>query len=137
MLSAPDEASAPCAAALLSAESLARAARAGHWESGYFQVLNLEETMAGERHNAGDFQIVEATVLDVTDYRGRYFLNFGDDYRTDFTVTIAPQNMRSFRAADIDPEIFEGKRVRVRGWMEAYNGPNLPVSVPEAIEVLE
>ena len=97
----------------------------------------LEAIMADEGRHAGSFQIIEATILDVTSYRGRYFLNFGDDYRTDFTVTIAPDDMRHFRAQDIDPEIWEGQRVRVRGWMESYNGPNLPIAVPEALEPLE
>ncbi len=134
---APDIASAPCSVVLLRVESDARAANDGHWGDAYFRVLSLGDIMAGEDRLAGSFQIMEATILDVTSYRGRYFLNFGDDYRTDFTVTIAPDDMRHFRAGGIDPDIWAGRRVRVRGWMETYNGPNLPIAAPEAIEVLQ
>jgi hypothetical protein len=45
--------------------------------------------------------------------------------------------MRNFRAADIDLKALEGRQVRVRGWLESYNGPNMPISIPEAIEVIE
>jgi len=76
-------------------------------------------------------------VIAVDEYRGRRFLNFGADYRSDFTVNIAPEDMRHFRAADIDPALWQGKALRVRGWLESYNGPNLSVAVPGAIEVLE
>ena len=68
---------------------------------------------------------------------GRYFLNFGEDYLTDFTVTIAPPDMRNFRSEGVDLNALEGKRVRVRGWMESYNGPNMLISTPRAIEVLD
>jgi hypothetical protein len=30
-----------------------------------------------------------------------------------------------------------GKRVRVRGWVEFYNGPEIVITTPDAIEVLE
>ena len=69
--------------------------------------------------------------------RGRAFINFGADYRTDFTVTIEPEDMRTFRQAKFDVAALAGKRVRVRGWVEFYNGPEITIATPAAIEVLE
>jgi hypothetical protein len=85
----------------------------------------------------GTFQIVEGKVVTSTVTRGRGFINFGADYRTDFTVTIEPDDMRTFRQAKFDVPGLAGKRVRVRGWIEFYNGPEITITTPAAIEVLE
>ena len=56
---------------------------------------------------------------------------------TDFTVTVTPKDMRNFRAAKFDVKALAGKRVRVRGWIESYNGPEMEIATPAAIEVLD
>ncbi len=134
---APDVLTRDCAARLLDAEAAARTANAGHWSDGSFLVLQMESLLAEERRFAGSYQIVEAAIVDVGNFRGRYFLNFGEDRETDFTVTISPQDMRYFRQSAIDLNVFIGRRVRVRGWLESYNGPNMPISIPEAIELID
>ena len=134
---APDILTQVCASALLGAEALARSSGAGHWENGRFAVLQMEYLLANERRLAGSFQIVQGAIVEVGDFRGRYFLNFGEDRETDFTVTIAPPDMRIFRQSDIELSSLVGRQVRVRGWLESYNGPNLPISIPEAIEVIK
>ena len=45
--------------------------------------------------------------------------------------------MRTFRRAGVDPTSLEGRRVRVRGWLQSLNGPMIEVTHPEQIEVLE
>jgi hypothetical protein len=45
--------------------------------------------------------------------------------------------MRSFRNAGVDPQSYEGKTVRVRGWIETLRRPEIEVAVPEDIEVLD
>jgi hypothetical protein len=52
-------------------------------------------------------------------------------------VTVAPDGMKVFRAAKFDVKTLAGKHVRVRGRLEFYNGPEMDVSTPAAIEVLE
>ena len=128
----PDLASAPCAAALLAAENEGRMNRAGHWRSGVFRVR-----MAEEVRGTGTFQIVEGMVTTATVNRGRAYINFGADYRSDFTVTVSPDDMKAFRGAKFDVRTLAGKHVRVRGWMEFFNGPEMTISTPAAIEVLE
>jgi hypothetical protein len=56
---------------------------------------------------------------------------------TDFTVTVGPDDMRAFRQARFDIEALTRKRIRVRGWVEFYNGPEITIVTPGAIEVLE
>lgn len=134
-LAAPDRVSRACAAALLAAENTARTARAGLWQS-TFAVLTVPAVMAAARKTAGHFAIVEGKVVSAAVVHGRAYLNFGADYRTDFTVTIAPDDMRLFRAAHFDPLMLKGRRVRVRGWLALYRGPEISPAVPEAIETL-
>ena len=86
------------------------------------------------RNRTGTFQIVEGTVITASVTRGRAFINFGADYRTDFTVTIEPDDMRIFRQAKFDVRTLAGKRIRVRGWIEFYNGPEITITTPAAIE---
>jgi micrococcal nuclease len=129
---APDRASAPCAKALLAAEAEARSSRLVHWRGG-FRVRRPDEL----RNSTGSFQIVEGDVVTASIVRGRAFINFGADYRSDFTVTIDPQDVRTFRQARFDISALAGKRIRVRGWIEFYNGPEMTLAGPDAIEVLE
>lgn len=134
---APDMASAPCTDALLAAEEEARLALAGHWRDGIFQVLTPWRIVEEAQVFAGSFQIVEGQVLSAAVINGRAFLNFGEDYREDFTVTISPADMRNFRRAEFDPRELEGRRIRVRGWVELYNGPEFQIATPVAIEQLD
>jgi len=82
------------------------------------------------------FQIVEGLVISTAQVRGQTYLNFGSDYRTDFTVSIARKYRKSFEQAGFDLLALEGARVRVRGWVELYNGPVMWLDHPEALENL-
>ena len=129
---APDLASAPCAKALLAAEAEARDGRLANWRGG-FRVRDPDDI----RNRTGTFQIVEAAVTTASVTRGRAFINFGADYRTDFTVTVDPDDIKTFRQAKFDVRTLAGKRIRVRGWIEFYNGPEITITTPAAIEILE
>lgn len=121
-----------CASALYAAERAARAARAGIWAYPAYAV-RMPGELAGE---TGTFQIVEGVVRAADVRGGRAYLNFGRDWRTDFTATISPDDMKLFRREGIDPRGYAGMRVRVRGWIESMNGPEIEISAPEQIEVL-
>ena len=69
--------------------------------------------------------------------RGRGYLNFGTDWKTDFTVVVPPDAVRLFRREGVDIPSFQGRTVRVRGWLRWYNGPQMEVTHPEQIEVLD
>ena len=81
--------------------------------------------------------MVEGTVLDSAEVRGRTYLNFGEDWRSDFTVTISPKDKRRFREESFDLLALKGRRIRVRGWLHQRNGPMIDVTHPEQIELLE
>lgn len=125
-----------CVRPLLKAEDRARIEGAGFWEQGVFRVRDAADPQ-GMSALAYSFQIVEGMVRDVADRRGRVYINFGEDWRTDFTAVVAPSHRDSFAGSDIKLLELEGRRVRVRGWLERRNGPLIEVSHPEQIEVLD
>ncbi len=84
----------------------------------------------------GTFQIVEGRVTNASVRSGRAYINFGADWKTDFTASIAPEDMKAFRAVNLDPESFAGKLIRVRGVIEKMNGPEIELAGPASVELL-
>ncbi len=117
---------------MLARETAARRARRGIWR---FRFYAVREPETAGRY-VGGFELVEGRVLDAARVRGRVYLNFGPDWRSDFTVTIAPAARRRFEAAGIDPLDYEGRWIRARGWVKSFNGPMIEATHPEQIEVL-
>jgi hypothetical protein len=62
------------------------------------------------------------------------YVNFGRRWMRDFTVTILRRQQRAFAAAGLEPKQLEGRRIRVRGWIEQRGGPIIQAETPEQIE---
>ncbi|MGB0632025.1 MAG: thermonuclease family protein [Alphaproteobacteria bacterium] len=120
------------AAALYDAERRARAAKTGIWALDWYRILSPADLA----DRIGTFQIVEAAPVSAALVRGQGFINFGDDWRTDFTISTPRTKMKLFRAAGVKIEHYQGKRLRVRGWLIRRNGPMITVTHPEQIEVV-
>jgi micrococcal nuclease len=122
------------AAEMYALERAARAARRGIWALEYYRVRDHSE--AGRF--IGSFQLVEGQVTSTAVVRGRGYINFGADWRRDFTITISKHARPRFRAAfGARLQRLQGKKLRVRGWLRRYNGPMIEATHPEQIEVLE
>ena len=119
--------------AMLAREHEARTARLGIWSHPFYAVRTPE---AVER-DIDSFQIVEGRVVAAARVRTRIYLNFGKDWRTDFTVAIATRDLADFEAAGIVPLALEGRVVRVRGWIDTFNGPLIEATHPAQIEIVE
>lgn len=115
---------------MLAIEAEARARGRGLWADPRYRVLDAGEP---ERIAEG-FQLVEGKVERVTERRDRFYLDFGADWRRDFTVSIPRRERASFRAAGLDPAELAGRTLRVRGWVRPYNGPMIEATHPEQIE---
>ena len=120
---------------LLAAEKIARSENRGLWAKPAYTLRSAEPE--GLMTDLGTFQIVEDVVRNTARVRGRVFLNFGEDYRTDFTATIAPEDMDVFEAGGFDHGAYENKKIRVRGWLTSFNGPSMELDHPEQIELVE
>lgn len=120
------------AAKMLALEHEAREAGRGIWAHDFYAVRSPEKLDGMDN----SFQLVQGKVHKFAKISDYMFLNFGADYKTDFTVVIDRRDWPSF-AAIIDLQAFAGKTVRVRGWLEQWNGPMLRITHPEQIEVIE
>ena len=100
-------------------------------------VVLFRGGIAGAVSKIGGFELVEGRVLKTARVKGRIYLNFGDDWQDDFTIMFEPAALRRFRAAGIDPLDYQGRRLRVRGWVKSWNGPLILATHPEQIEVLD
>lgn len=124
----------PDAARLLPIEAGAREAQRGLWDRGLFAIRSPEPN--GLALYLETAQIIEGRVISIGDTRDRLYLNFGFDYRTDFTVSIQQRDVARFEEAGIDLRALEGRMIRVRGWVQAINGPSISIDHPERIEIL-
>jgi endonuclease YncB( thermonuclease family) len=121
-----------CAGELFAAEAQARAAHAGIWAQPAYAVCTPDTV----GRDIGTFQIVEGRVQNAGLKNGRAYLNFGSDWRTDFTVSVAPEDMANFRRTGVDPRSYAGQTIRVRGIVQSLNGPEIEVANPQGIEVV-
>jgi endonuclease YncB( thermonuclease family) len=122
---------------LLALESGARAARRGIWANSYYDVLSARELELSADALVDSFQLVEGRVEEAAVVHDRAYLNFGNDWHADFTAVLQPETLDLFLSEGIDPAALSGRLVRIRGWVELYNGPMIEVTYPEQIEVLE
>jgi len=123
------------AQSLYEAERQARSARRGIWDLDYYAVRSPEPNMLAQ--DIDSFQIVEGIITSVANVRGRIYLNFGADYKTDFTVAISKRDAKRFAKIGFDPMSLEGSSVRVRGWIELMNGPMIWLDAVDRLEVLD
>jgi len=116
-----------CHGALFEAERRAEANGRGVWAD----PPVIDAGAIPLQDHLGRYVIVSGTVVDVGESRRTVFINFGEDYRTDFTALI--------RKADADGwkdelEALAGRRLRVRGVLEEWNGGLIRVEHPSQIE---
>ena len=126
-------------ARLLTAEDAARSAKIGIWHgattNGYYDVRSPDPNPLAQYVDS--VQIVEGIIISTAKVRDITYLNFGSDYKTDFTAAIGKSAQKYFKAAEYDPLTLTGARVRVRGWIELRNGPMVWLDTPERLEVLD
>ena len=116
---------------MLALEREARAARRGIWGHPYYAIVTPDR--AGRVINT--FQLVEGIVVDAAEVKGRVYLNFGPDWKTDFTVMVPARVRKTLARQGMDPAGFKGRTVRVRGWLKEYNGPVIEMTHPEQLEL--
>jgi endonuclease YncB( thermonuclease family) len=110
-----------CATELLHSENTAREARLGLWARSFYSPLQADHP-ADILVQRGRFAVVNGTVVSVHESGATVYVNFGRHWSEDFSVTIRKRNEASFAAANLDLKRFAGRRLRIRGWVEARGG---------------
>jgi endonuclease YncB( thermonuclease family) len=123
-----------CAAVLLAAEAEARRAKNGTWADP--TAIKNAESSGDILAGIGRFAVVEGKVLSVRTAGATTYLNFGRNWTQDFAVTISRRIVPAFEAAGLAPKSLENRRIRVRGFIEARNGPRIELLRVGQVEVL-
>ncbi|WP_262693536.1 thermonuclease family protein [Kordiimonas aquimaris] len=117
---------------LYAAEQKARKEEKGIWAQSEQTITTADGTI-----RTGWFQIISGKILSAKNVRKTIFLNFGENWRTDFTVEITPKVNKAFKKNQIDLLSFEGRNVEVRGWVTWKSGPHIMLESPGQIQILE
>ncbi|MAU41153.1 MAG: nuclease (SNase) [Kordiimonas sp.] len=117
--------------AMLRVESEARTAGRGIWALPYYQPRSHID--AATYINA--FQLVWGRVKSVARVRGDVYLNFGDNWRDDFTIKVGARARRLFERENVDLMALQGENVEVRGWLRQENGPMIIITHPEQLAI--
>ncbi len=124
-----------CANILLAHEAAARRARRGLWDNAAYNIRNASNHQALMRYRS-TFQLVEGIVRDVTTVRSRTFINFGNNWRTDFTAGIQRRTLAGSRINARMLAAMKGRRVRIRGWIVRRGGPFITIRSMKQIELV-
>jgi micrococcal nuclease len=122
----------PCVINLLAAESAARAAGRGLWALPQFAVRAPDDPSLPSR--TGLYELVEGRVASVGQGKSMVFLDFGEDYRRDFTVMVPVALAEQLPLAT---RALKGRRIRVRGVIEARGGPAIRLRSLDELELLD
>jgi micrococcal nuclease len=115
------------AAAMLAREQAARDAGLGLWAQAAFAPHPADRV----GRLVGSFQIVQGRVVRVAPTERFVYLNFGQDWRSDFTLRVPRETARSLRQAGVDLEQLAGRAIEVRGYLLEAGGPLIELSHPE------
>jgi endonuclease YncB( thermonuclease family) len=118
---------------MLAIEAQARREGRGIWADPRFAVRTPEALS----RDIGTFQVVEGTVQRTARVKSRIYLNFGEDWRSDFTVSMTPRLAAAFAASGIEVMALAGRGVRVRGWLDSLNGPLIELTHREQLELVD
>ena len=122
-----------CSSQLASMEEKARNKKRGYWGLALFKLLPAHETGAF-LNLMQTYQIVEGEITYVTHAGGRTIIHFTEDNKASFIVTIEPIAQKKLTEQNLS--VWEGQRVRIRGWVERKKRPTITITQPEQIELL-
>ena len=121
-----------CMRELLAHERVAREASRGLWANAAYAVRSARRTRELMRRR-NSYEIVAGTAVKVAVTKARTYINFGADWRSDFTAGIEARVLRANPEWAQTLAALEGKRIEVRGWIQYRNGPYIDIEDPSQI----
>lgn len=114
---------------MLASEDRARSAGLGIWTDKAAWPKAADDLSAW----MGTRQLVEGWVRRVSETDRYVYLNFGNDWRTDFTTRL---DRKMIDKAGFDVTALDGRKLRVRGVLVESRGPLIDIAHPKQIEFL-
>ncbi len=121
---APASDSFGCIQSLLEAEDEARHAKRGLWALAAYAPIDANACC---QRISPTFHVAHGSVVSAALRGGRIYINFGPDYRTDFTVSVLARTMKKWRTP-IDADSVMGRTIEARGHVDFYNGPAIELT---------
>ena len=125
-----------CQKRMLLAERQAEAAKLGIWGNDPNPNLGADD-LESLAEKFGYFVLVKGKVLSVGDRSRRLYLNFGQKWSQDFTVSVVKKGSGAFKGDVARLASLKNKTVRVRGILEERQGPLIRLVDEAQIEILE
>lgn len=118
---------------LLKAEEKARKKKAGIWSKNEWRIFDATDYKYLEPR-VGKYTLVAGTITQASQVGDKIYLNFGKNYRQDFTIQILNKNKVNFSEKEIEKILkSSGKQVMVRGRILPINGPLINVTHPQQL----
>jgi hypothetical protein len=132
----PHTAAHPCREQLLAAEAEARTAQIGLWADPAYAALPASDHAAFATPRTGTV-LVEGTPTSLGETATRFYLNFGPRRGSDFAITLPKRGANGLEKAGIKVQDLVGRRLRVRGLLDATFGPQIELTDPDGLELLD
>ncbi len=133
----PNERNPEMAVQMYALEQIAREKKVGMWNPEKYPAMQvLTPDTADTAMNS--FAVIEGTIKSVAMVKNVTYLNFGNNWRDDFTIAVESATRRQMLKEKPDMNLLSlgGSNVRVRGWVESYNGAFIKLEHPALIEFL-
>ncbi len=115
---------------LIKQEQAARRDKKGLW-------AHAQDTEASDAASlAGQYGFITGTVSSVQKIKTKTVLFFGPETQPVFTIILAAKQAHIFKKDGDDPFSWAGRKIRVRGWIEAKSPPTVTLSDPHQLEIL-
>lgn len=115
----PSDANPDMTEELYAMEEQARAKNLALWGPDGWPVLSPDNAAEG----IGEYRLVVGTVESAATVKNNLYLNFGKNWKEDFTVMVPPSVRRDLARRGIDPQSLTHHKIRARGFIRSYNGP--------------
>lgn len=129
----PEAQSSTAVHSLYAIEDAAQRSGKGIWAKDTYTPKSALDT----DFRSGWFQIIAGTVISAKQVRKTIYLNFGDNWREDFTIEIPKRVFTAMKKAGLNPLDLENKPVEVRGIIEWGGGPKIILTSPNRLRLLE
>jgi len=132
----PSQYNTEAATSMKALENHAEEQKIGLWDAQqYPQYRKLSADNADDGMNG--WGVIEGKITKVSTMNNAIYLNFGNDWRKDFTIMLESDVRRAFAKDGINPMSLTGKRIQVRGWLEEYNGPMIKLLNPVWLDLID
>jgi hypothetical protein len=113
------------------AEARARKEQIGVWSDPERQLLIAA---SHAQQYLGEFHVIEGVVTRIYESKKATYINFGEDWHSDFSITVLAKHRRSMKG--LLNGLKAGDRIRVRGVVFEENGPMIHLQHADNLERL-